>query len=165
MVEVLDKQRKQETPAPKLKVQQGENGTNHVSFKHPDATVAYAQLAAALGTADADFINSILSQLANATGKGSGADEDQLNFVLSILAGMAPRDRIEALLAVQMALVHLASMTFTKRLALVSMIPQQDSTSNALNKLMRTFTYAWRQGKWCTKAQQECLETRQLLVQ
>jgi hypothetical protein len=105
-----------------------------------DATVAHALLAKALGTTDADFINAILTQLANATCKGSTADQENLNFVLSVLAGVAPRDRVEAMLAAQMALVHLASMTFTRRLAHVDTIPQQDSSQNALNKLMRTFT-------------------------
>jgi hypothetical protein len=123
-----------------MKVEQCEDGPTRIDVKHPDATVAYAQLASALGTADADFINSILTQLANATSKESGADEGQLNFVLSVLAGVAPRDRVEAMLAVQMALVHLATITFTQRLARVDMIPQQDSCQNGLNKLMRTFT-------------------------
>src|SRR5262245_644949 len=140
LVESFFEKQKQEAPAPKLKVEQMKNGANRVDFKHPDKTVAYALLASVLGTTDADFINSILNQLANATGKGSAADEDHLNFVLSVLAGVAPRDRIEAMLAVQMALVHLASITFTKRLAHVETIPQQDSSQNALNKLMRTFT-------------------------
>jgi hypothetical protein len=140
MVERLSQKQKQEAPAPKLKIEQLKNGTSRVDFEHPDKTVAYALLASALGTADADFINSVLSQLATATGKRSRADEGQLNFVLSVLAGVAPRDRIEAMLAVQMAMVHLATMTFTKRLAHVETIPQQDSSQNALNKLMRTFT-------------------------
>ena len=41
------------------------------------------------------------------------------------------------MLATQMALVHLATMTFTRRLAHVDNIQQQDSAQNALNKLMR----------------------------
>src|SRR4029434_462466 len=57
-----------------------------------------------------------------------------------VLAGVAPRDRLEAMLAGQMAFVHLATMTFTRRLANVETIPQQDSSQNTLNKLMRTFT-------------------------
>src|SRR4029079_13027160 len=59
---------------------------------------------------------------------------------LSVLAGIAPRDRVEVMLGAQMAVVHLAAMTFTRRLAHVENIPQQDSSQNALNKLMRTFT-------------------------
>ena len=38
-----------------------------------------------------------------------------------------------------MAAVHMASMTFARRLAHVETIPQQDSASNAFNKLTRTF--------------------------
>jgi hypothetical protein len=38
-----------------------------------------------------------------------------------------------------MAAVHMASMTFARRLAHVETIQQQDSASNAFNKLTRTF--------------------------
>jgi hypothetical protein len=43
------------------------------------------------------------------------------------------------MLAAQMGAVHMASMTFARRLAHVETIPQQDSASNAFNKLTRTF--------------------------
>jgi hypothetical protein len=39
----------------------------------------------------------------------------------------------------QMAAVHMAMMTFARRLAHVDNLPQQDSASNAFNKLARTF--------------------------
>jgi hypothetical protein len=123
-----------------MKVEKSKNGVTQIGREHPDATVTHALLAMALGTTDADFINAILTQLGNATGNGSDASEENLNFVLSVLAGIAPRDRVEAMLGAQMAVVHLASMMFTRRLAHVDIIPQQDSSQNALNKLMRTFT-------------------------
>jgi hypothetical protein len=44
------------------------------------------------------------------------------------------------MLAAQMAAVHMASMTFARRLAHVDNIPQQDSAERAFNKLTRTFT-------------------------
>jgi hypothetical protein len=43
------------------------------------------------------------------------------------------------MLAAQMAAVHMASMTFARRLAHVETVTQQDSASNAFNKLARTF--------------------------
>jgi hypothetical protein len=43
------------------------------------------------------------------------------------------------MLAAQMAAVHEAIMTFTRRLAYVESIPQQDGAERALNKLARTF--------------------------
>src|SRR5271169_7262651 len=66
-------------------------------------------------------------------------DEAGTNFMLSIVKGIKPRDQIEAMLAAQMAAVHMASMTFARRLAHVDNIPQQDSAERAFNKLMRTF--------------------------
>jgi hypothetical protein len=132
---------KEETPSPKIKAEKQENGTIGIRSQHKDGTVAYALLAKALGTSDAEFINGLLTQLASATtGRGQEVNEDGLNFVLSVLAGVAPRDRVEAMVAAQMAVVHLATMTFTRRLAHTETIQQQDSAQNALNKLMRTFT-------------------------
>jgi hypothetical protein len=59
--------------------------------------------------------------------------------MLAVVKGVEPRDQIEALLAAQMAAVHMASMTLARRLAHVDNIPQRDSASNAFNKLTRTF--------------------------
>jgi hypothetical protein len=59
--------------------------------------------------------------------------------MLAIVKGIEPRDQVEAMLAAQMAAVHNATMTFARRLARVENIPQQDSASNAFNKLARTF--------------------------
>ena len=59
--------------------------------------------------------------------------------MLAVVKGIEPRDQIEAMLAAQMAAVHMASMTFARRLAHVDNIPQQDSAERAFNKLTRTF--------------------------
>ena len=59
--------------------------------------------------------------------------------MLSVIKGVQPRDQIEAMLAAQMAAVHMATMTFARRLAHVENIPQQDSAERAFNKLTRTF--------------------------
>jgi hypothetical protein len=80
-----------------------------------------------------------VSQLANASGHGRDFDERRLNFMLSVIKGIEPRNQLEAMLAAQMAAVHMASMTFAGRLAEVETIPQQDSAERAFNKLIRTF--------------------------
>jgi hypothetical protein len=59
--------------------------------------------------------------------------------MLSVIKGIDPRDQTEAMLAAQMAAVHMASMTFARRLAHVETLQQQDSAANAFNKLTRTF--------------------------
>jgi hypothetical protein len=59
--------------------------------------------------------------------------------MLSLVKGVKPTDQVEAMLAAQMAAVHMATMTFARRLAHVQTIPQQDSAERAFNKLARTF--------------------------
>ena len=71
--------------------------------------------------------------------KGGKVDERELNFMLSVVKGIEPRDQVEAMLAAQMAAVHNATMTFARRLNHVENIPQQDSAERAFNKLARTF--------------------------
>lgn len=89
---------------------------------------------------DLHFLNSLLGQLTNVGSPGPEADEHGTNFVLSIVKGIGPRDQTEAMLAAQMAAVHIATMTFARRLGHVENIPQQDSAERAFNKLARTFT-------------------------
>ena len=104
-----------------------------------DASVGNVLLMDALGTRDWDFLDGFLTQLADAGSKGGKVDGRTLNFMLSVVKGVKPRDQVEALLAAQMAAVHTAMMTFAWRLAHVEAIPQQDSAERAFNKLGRTF--------------------------
>ena len=116
---------------------------------HTDHNLGLALLMASIGTTDTDFLSGLTRQLANASTKGAKADDDALNFMLSIIKGVQPQDQVETLLAAQMAVVHDATMTFARRLNHVENIPQQDSAANAFNKLARTFA-----------AQVEALSTR-----
>ena len=100
----------------------------------------HALLGDAFASADDDFINGIVSQLVSVGGRGQDINERGLNFMLSVIKGIEPRDQLEAMLAAQMAAVHVASMTFAHRLAHVDNIAQQDSAERAFNKLTRTFT-------------------------
>ena len=105
---------------------------------HKDQSVGVALLMDSCGTVDVNFLNPLLTQLANATGKG--IQEANLNFAMSVIADIKPKDQLEAMLAAQMACVHIASMTFGRRLAHTETIAQQDSAEKAYNKLLRTFT-------------------------
>jgi hypothetical protein len=125
-------------PAPRLKVLNGKKSVS-ISPDHPKKVVGEMLLMDALGTADLDFFNNLLDQLARAGSKGGQIDERGLNFMLSVVKGIQPRDQLEVMLAAQMAAVHMAIMTFTQRLAQVENIPQQDSAERAFNKLTRTF--------------------------
>ena len=104
---------------------------------HPDQEVGIALLIEAVGTADPDFAFGLISQLADAN--GGKVDERKLNFMLSVVKGVKPRDQIEAMLAAQMAAVHSATMKLFPQLAEAEYLPQRDSAERTLNKLMRTF--------------------------
>ena len=93
----------------------------------------------ALGTRDFYFLDGLLKQLCNVGSHGKTADEKGLNFMLSVVKGIEPRDQVEAMLAAQMAATHNATMTFARRLAHVDTLAQQDSAERAYNKLARTF--------------------------
>lgn len=130
--------RKSALLAPRIKVVK-DGKVPQVSPDHPDEATGYRLLMEALGTADRDFVQGLISQLANASLHGREIDEAGLNFMLAVIKDIKPRDQIEAMLAAQMAGIHMTTMTFTRRLSQVENIPQQDSAERALNKLARTF--------------------------
>jgi hypothetical protein len=127
-----------ETPTPRITVPKGEE--RKIELDHPDKGVGYALLMDALGTADFDFGIGLINQLANAGSSGAQIDETKTNFLLSIVKGIKPKDPLEAMLAVQMAIVHLATMKFARQLNQVETIQQQDSAERTFNKLARTYT-------------------------
>ena len=106
---------------------------------HPDPSTGHLLLMRSLGTTEADFANGLLTQLAALSGQTGQSEEAGLNFLLSVVKSVEPKDEIEALLAAQMAAVHVAVLTFARRLGGVDTIQQQDSAEKALNKLARTF--------------------------
>jgi hypothetical protein len=107
--------------------------------KKADEPLGYALLMEALGTVSVDFMDGLLCQLAKAGSHGQQIDERALNFMLSVVQGVKPKDQLEAMLAAQMVAIHMATMTFARRLAHVDTIQQQDSAERALNKLARTY--------------------------
>jgi hypothetical protein len=126
------------TCGPRLRVvATGRNSA--VGADHPDETVGALALMRAIGTTDFNFSDGLICQHAE-TSRKEEASQSDANFMPSVVKGFGPRDQIEAMLAAQMAAVHMASMTFARRLAHVENIPQQDSAERAFNKLARTFT-------------------------
>ena len=57
---------------------------------------AHILLMEALGTTDPDFLDGILCQLFKVGSRGGKADERGLNFMLSVVKGVKPRDEVEA---------------------------------------------------------------------
>jgi hypothetical protein len=130
--------KKQMQPSPALKVSK-KGQVAEVSLDHPEPETGQLLLMHALGSTDPAFIHGLLTQLANASSKGRETDESMLNFMVSVVKAIEPKDEVETMIAAQMAAIHVATMTFARRLNHVENIPQQDSAERALNKLARTF--------------------------
>jgi hypothetical protein len=117
---------------PRLKVATNDKATS-VEINHPDLVVGQI----ALMKADPALASCFISP--SRKSPSPKADERGINFMLAVVKGIDPRDQIEAMLAAQIAAVHMATMTFARRLAHVENIPQQDAAERAFNKLARTF--------------------------
>jgi Spy/CpxP family protein refolding chaperone len=137
-LEALKARSRSKPPVPMMK--KSESGNGAILPDHPDLKTGTKLLMEALGTTSHEFLGGIVTQLANAGIKGKEIDMGSSNFMLSIAIGIEPKDQIEAMLAAQMAAVHMQTMTFARRLNHVENIPQQDSAERAFNKLARTFT-------------------------
>ena len=88
-----------------------------VGHDHPDHETGRLMMMNALGTIYPDFANGLISQMLNAGTQGQKYDGKGPNVMLAVIQGVAPRDEVEAMLAAQMAAVHMATMTFARRLA------------------------------------------------
>jgi hypothetical protein len=87
-----------------------------------------------------NFVDTLVNQIVNADPETGGPDEARVNFMLAVVEGMKPEDKLEAMHLTQMAAVHGAAMKAARTLAGVKFIDQQDSAMRAFTKLTNTFT-------------------------
>jgi hypothetical protein len=124
--------------APRLKVAVVK-GRAEISPDHVNPDYGHAQLMKAFGTGELDSFSEILSQLSNVSVREGTVNERELNFMVDVVKGIQPKDQLETMLAVQMAIVHSLTVDTACRLKGIFTLPQLDFTERALNKLARTF--------------------------
>jgi hypothetical protein len=66
-------------------------------------------------------------------------DQSELTLLTEMVMGMAPKDHIEMMLAVQMASVHLMSMQMATKLRRETVLQKHEIYTRQTNQLMRTF--------------------------
>ena len=140
VIEAFQARRKQSKPLPQQVVEYGDDGIPNLLEGHPDPAVGATLTMEALGLTRVPELAALLHQVADLTQKDRKVDEAGINQMLAQIAAVEPKDGIEAMLATQMAAIHNATMKAAKQLRGSETIPQQDSNSNSLNKLARTFT-------------------------
>jgi hypothetical protein len=126
-------------PVPRLTVVSDDRSAR-MSLDHPDSSIAQKLLMEALGTADSDFADALLLQLGFLSTQGNRIDKAQLDFMLAVVKGIKANDQLEAMLAIQMAVIHLRMLQSSELLNRTDTPQQSDSVMNGLNKLARTYT-------------------------
>jgi hypothetical protein len=110
---------------------------NEFSIDHPDRKLGEEAMMKSLGANNRDFMLGMLKQLVNA--KGQEGNETDVNFMIAAVIDIKPRDHVEAMLAAQMASVHVLTMRFANYLGNTDNLYQQDSAERVFSKLTRTF--------------------------
>lgn len=126
--------------APKVKQLNQDCQMAEVYPDHPNLATWFVLMSEAFGSNDLDVKNYQSRLLMNAVMMGDEWDVSNCNAAFALMFGIQPRDEIESMLAAQMVAVNHAAMTMAGQLNDVQSMDQQNSASNALNKLMRTFT-------------------------
>ena len=100
--------------APQLKVSHGD-GIVKIGADHRDPQLGTVLLMNAFGTINEPLFKGLVAQLAGLGTSKSPEEielkEIELNFAVSVVQAVKPRDETEALLAAQMAALHNAVMT------------------------------------------------------
>lgn len=129
--------RLQRSRPPKVRVEAEADGKIHVQVISDSASVS-----ATFGTADADAVNAMLSQLISVVcpGKGTPPDENAINALLALLHGIGPDDTVEGMLAAQLVACQHAAMDAMRRGLHQDQTPQGRHLYLGLaNRLMATF--------------------------
>lgn len=90
------------------------------------------------GNCSKDAAMAFLYQCANISGNSEHGQCDK-NHALAFVDGIDPQDPLEAMLATQMASVHIAAMRHSSRLASSETFGSLEMNERILNKLNRTF--------------------------
>jgi hypothetical protein len=107
---------------------------------HSDRAGWLARIENAFGTRGTAFALSQLNQLIRVCQfDGEKIDANKLNAMLAIIEGAKPENEIQAMLAVQMAMVHPVALATLRRADRAETLTQVDSAGNLAVKLLRTF--------------------------
>ena|GEM_PF-410002 len=99
-------------PAPEVRIGQDAHGHPVLGLPHTDEAGWQVQMKAAFGTTSGAFVDAEILRLVAAL-QATRDDlplETKINAALAVIAGVDPRNEVEALLAVQMAMTHVAAM-------------------------------------------------------
>jgi hypothetical protein len=135
----VESNRRRKAAQPAVRVSPALTETNglQIAIEHRDKDAALMLLAEALGTADNDFLDGLISQLVLTNSRDGRIDKISFDLMLSIIKGVKPRDQLESMLAAQMAAVHQVTMKLAAQLNRAGKTDPQEIL--AFSKFTRTF--------------------------
>ena len=125
----------------------------------------HLRLMEAMGTPDALFLAELLSQLGNAVSQASGIQEPSLQFAVSVIKSISPKNELEAMLAAQMAAVHICALDSSRRFLCADTLPRKDSAERAMTKMTRTFAMQMETLKRYRAKAQQVVRVERVTVQ
>lgn len=138
-VRAFAKRKKARRRAPHFAVDRQDGGQIRVMPTGVHADAAGARLMNALGVTDLDLAGRLVMQIMNAThlqSTNESVSTENLNAALAAVAGIAPRDEAEAMLAAQMVGVHWLAMDLLRKANDPAL---RNDAGNLAVKLLRTF--------------------------
>ncbi len=131
---------KAKLPPTELRVGEDEWTRPILGLPHTDEAGWWAQARVAFGTVSAPFVEAEIARLLSVLRSRNSTLqlETEVNAALAMIEGVPPRNEVEAMMAVQMALAHVAALEMLARAG--SPVPEQSTAASATAaKLMRTF--------------------------
>ncbi len=125
---------------PNVQVVASSEGKAETSYNHPWPPLGAVLNMELLGITDENFFHGLISQLRNAGTTQDKPSELRINFMLSVIRGIAPKDQVEIMLAAQMAVIQMATMTIGGEFLRSDLLLVLNSYERVLNKLARTFS-------------------------
>jgi hypothetical protein len=108
---------KHRSPPVRVKIYRADGKLAPVHPPDGEGKLWWQRLNKALGTSSSDFVNASLFQIQSASRSPWGKiSELSINAALAMIEAAAPKDEIEAALAVQMACTHTAAMAVLAKL-------------------------------------------------
>ena len=131
-------------PPVRIVAQRAEESATVTTIEITDAAGGASEaLNRALGTNQPRFANGLVAQIITHSIRRGQPDQPGFDFLLSAAAGVRPCDETEAMLAVQMATIHAATVKATARLARLlddNAAPQLiEAADRTANRLARTY--------------------------
>jgi hypothetical protein len=128
-------------PPVRVKIYRADGKLARVHPPDGEAKLWWQRLNKALGTASSDFVNASLFQIQSASrSPWGGISELSMNAALAMIEAAAPKDEIEAALAVQMACTHTAAMAVLAKLDVAFSSEQRVAAfGSTAARLMRAF--------------------------